>query len=579
MSTVLHAAVERALSSVLSDLGAGHLPGRLVPCPRPELGDVAVQDALAAARTLKRSPVSIASDIAARLSGLPEVASAEVVAPGYVNLRFSDAALSRSLDAQAADPARGVRPAATAERVVVDFGGPNLGKRLHVGHLRSFVVGEALCRMLRLVGHDVISDAHLGDWGLPCGQVVAQIRHLHPDAPWFVPGASGPFPDTLPVPDADLDGLYPLASVACKADPARLAEARAVTAAIQAGDPGPAALWALFSARAKASVLATCARLGVRYDLFLGESDAQADVPATLAAFDAAGAARREGEAVLVDLAAPSDRKPMPPLVLSRGDGSALYATTDLATIAGRARDLAPDRVLYVVDARQGLHFEQVFRAAAKAGLAPGIAFEHLGFGTVDGADGKPLRTRDGGVAGLDDLLDSAAAAARARVRDLDGPRADAVAEAVGLAALRVADLLNHRSNGYALDVDRATSFEGETGPYLLYALVRLRTLLAKAGTAPGPVAIAHPAERRLALACLGLGAAVQRAVDARSPHEAVRYAFALAGEVSRFYVECPVSGETDPAARASRVTLCTVARDALSLVLDAIACEVPEAM
>ncbi len=242
-------------------------------------------------------------------------------------------------------------------------------------------------------------------------------------------------------------------------------------------------------------------------------------------------------------------------------------------------RDLAPDRVLYVVDARQSLHFEQTFRAAAKAGLAPGVAFEHLGFGTVDGTDGKPLRTRDGGAMPLSGLLDAAVAKASEAVRDKEGVDRAATAEAVGLAALRVADLSTHRENGYALDLDAALRFEGHTGPYLLYALVRLRALLAKAGGEGGPVRIGHPAERRLALACLGLGPAVHRAAAARSPHELVGYAFALAGELSRFYVECPVGSEPDAAVRASRVSLCLATEAALAKALDLVGCVVPDAM
>ena len=577
--TPLHSAVEQALDAILSDLGLGAVPARLVPCPRPELGDAAVAAALPGARILKRAPIAIAGDIAERLRTLPELASAEVVPPGYVNIRFSDEAIAAALAEQAADTALGIATVQNPERIVMDFGGPNLGKALHVGHLRSFVIGESLRRILSAVGHEVISDAHLGDWGLPCGQIVAEIRHRFPDAPWFGPGATGPFPDVLPVPEDDLEALYPAASAACKSDPLRLDEARAMTAAIQAGMSGPAALWALFAGRAKGTVQDVCARLGVHYDLFLGESDAQEAVPATLAAFEAACVTRREGIALLVDLAEESDAKAMPPVVLSRGDGSALYATTDLATILQRTRDLRPDRVLYVVDGRQNLHFRQVFRAAAKAGLASETVFEHLGFGTVDGPDGRPLRTRDGGVMRLQDLLDAAVGKARDVVRDKEGFDANATAEAVGLAALRVADLSGHRENGYALDLDQALRFEGHTGPYLLYALVRLRSLLARAGADPGPVILSHEAERRLALACLGLGAAVHRAADARSPHELVAYVFGLAGELSRFYVECPVGAEPDPAVKASRISLGLTTQAALARALDLVGCEVPEAM
>lgn len=575
MHTVIHAAVERELGAAFAALGLGAVPARLVPCPAHEMGDAAIQAALPAARILRKPPIAIADDIAAVVDGISGVASAEVVPPGYVNLRFDDRALADALTTEAGR----IQPVEVPERMIVDFGGPNLGKALHVGHLRSFVIGESLRRILIAVGHDVISDAHLGDWGLPCGQIVCEIRRRHPDAPWFETDARGPFPDVLPVPDDDLDDLYPAASAACKADEGLLAEARTMTAAIQAGEPGPAALWALFAARAKLAVLRACGRLGVEYDLFLGEADAQEAVPRTLSMFEEAGLARRDGVALLVDLAEPTDRKPMPPLVLSRGDGSALYSTTDLATILQRARDPELARVLYVVDARQHLHFEQVFRAAGKAGLAPGVSFEHLGFGTVDGPDGKPLRTRDGGVMRLDDLLDEAVEKARATATDKPGVDARATAEAVGMAALKIADLSGHRANGYVLDLDRALAFEGHTGPYLLYALVRLRTLLAKVGAGPGPVVLGHAAERRLALAVLGFGPAVHRAAAGRTPHELVAYGFSLAGELSRFYVECPVGSEPDAGVKASRVAICRATEGVLARVLELLGCEVPAAM
>ncbi|MDE4914852.1 arginine--tRNA ligase [Methylobacterium sp. 092160098-2] len=575
MSTVIHAAVERELDAAFAALGLGAIPARLVPCPASEMGDAAIQAALPAARILRKPPIAIAADIASAIEGIAGVASAEVAHPGYVNLRFDDRAIAAALMAEAGR----ICPVDTPERMILDFGGPNLGKALHVGHLRSFVIGESLRRMLIAVGHDVISDAHLGDWGLPCGQIVCEIRRRHPGAPWFEDGTEGPFPKELPVPDQDLDVLYPAASAACKADAGLLAEARIMTAAIQAGDPGPAALWALFASRAKLAVRRACGRLGVGYDLFLGEADAQAAVPQTLAMFEDAGVVRHDGAALLVDLAETTDRKPMPPLVLSRGDGSALYATTDLATILQRARDPKLARVLYVVDARQHLHFEQVFRAAGKAGLASGVAFEHLGFGTVDGPDGKPLRTRDGGVMRLDDLLDEAVEKARAVAADKPGVDARATAEAVGMAALKIADLSGNRTNGYVLDLDRALAFEGHTGPYLLYALVRLRTLLAKVEAGPGPVVLGHAAERRLALAVLGFGPAVHRAAAGRAPHELVAYGFPLAAELSRFYVECPVGSEPDDAVKASRIAICRATEGVLARVIDLLGCEVPAAM
>lgn len=577
--TVLHSAVEHVLAGILAELGLGALPARLVPCPRPELGDAAVPAPLAGAKILRRPPMAIAGEIAARLSGLPGIAAAEPCPPGYVNLRFSDAAVAAALEAQAADPACGVTPVANPERIVIDFGGPNVGKLMHVGHLRAFVLGESLRRMLAAVGHDVVSDIHLGDWGLPAAMIVDELDLRGLARPWLAPATGAALPAVAPITEADLATLYPTAAAACRADAARMARARAVAAQMQAGAPGPLALWASVVALAKGPIDEICGRLGARFDLFLGEADVQGEIPALLARLMEAGVARRDGEAVVVDLAEPGDAKAMPPLVVVKGDGSSLYATSDLATIVARVRALAPDRMLYVVDERQSLHFAQVFRTAAKACLAPGIGFEHLGFGTVNGADGRPFRTRDGATMPLAELLDAAKAKAEEALREAPGLDRDAAAERIGLAALRIADLSAHRLTGYPLDLDRALQFEGRTGPYLLYALVRIRAVLAKAGGGAAPVALAHPAERELALACLGLDAALHRAVAARAPHELVTYAFELAGALGRFYVACPVASEPRLSLRGSRIALCRAAEAAMARAWDLLGLDVPAAM
>jgi arginyl-tRNA synthetase len=581
MTTVLHQEAEQALGTVLTSLGLHAIPPRLLPCPNQELGHAAVGSALPGAKLLKRAPMSIAADIAAAMSVAPVVARAVVAPPGYVNLSFADSALAAALEAQMVDPKCGIRTVARPERIVIDFGGPNI-KPMHVGHLRSQVIGEVLRRMLIAIGHDVISDIHFGDWGLPGGMILAEIRHRFPDAPWFSPGAAGPFPEKIPVSVDDLSTLYPQASAACKADKNRMDEARSTTTALQAGQPGLSALWRSIVALAKAHILRSCRRLGAHFDLTLGESDAQPEIPTLLFNLEASGIARREGAALLIDVARSDDRHDVPPLVVAKGDGSALYATTELATILMRQRDLGAERILYIVDGRQHLHFLQVFRAAEMFG---GPALEHIAFGTVNGSDGKPVRTRAGNIMGLVELLDLAKKKARDRL--VDGGRLqraspevlDDVADAIGTAAIRIADLSSSRTTGYILDLDRALSFEGKTGPYLLYTLVRLRRILAKAGSTGEPIVLHSPAERSVALACLGLGDAVHRAVASRSPHELTAWAFDLAAAVSRFYAECPVLSENDPFLRASRIALCSAAEAALGKALDLLGCRVPAVM
>ena len=621
--TPLHQAAHAVIAPVLTSLGIDAATLRLIPCPTPDLGDASTNIALQSARVLRKAPLQIAQDIAQALAGVPGISKALAVPPGYVNLTFDKAGIEAALAGQSADPALGIKTADRPERIVIDFGGPNI-KPMHVGHLRSLVIGESLRRILAACGHDMISDIHLGDWGLPMGMILSELQNRFPDSPWFTDAAGDPlsaepsgqqgYPAEPPVGPEDLAEVYPAASKACKEDPVRMEQARATTAALQAGDPRLMALWSAVVRTAKIKIMEACGRLGAHFDLELGESDAQPEIPSLIKRIEETGLARRDGAALVFDVVRESDTKPMPPLVLAKEDGSALYATTDLATIAMRVRDLRADRMLYVVDGRQELHFEQVFRVAKTAGISGDAGLEHIAFGTVNGPDGKPFKTRDGGVMRLEDLLDLATAKAHDRL--IEGGRlagADAkvlksTSEAIGLAALRIADLSSHRTSGYNLDLDRALSFEGKTGPYLLYAAVRLRAILAKAreaddasgpvgtggsqgaatdqafaqkaGTASGQkITIVHETERRLALKCLEINHAVSRAAATRSPHELTSWAFDLAAASSRFYVECPVATAEDPEIRASRLALADLTERCLVKALHLLGCVVPDAM
>jgi arginyl-tRNA synthetase len=572
------------MEHILADLGAPNVPILMAACPKPEMGDIAIGCALKAASVLKQSPMSIAHVIAERILQCSSVDTAVVAAPGYVNIAFTNDALSSALCTLANDPHHGVDKTKTPERIILDFGGPNI-KPMHVGHMRSLFIGESLRRLLLEVGHEVISDIHLGDWGMPAGMILCELQHKMPELPWFTNkdymGLKSPIsPDHI-------KDLYPTASAACKADPDRMAEARAMTADLQAGSPGPLALWKLIVQDAKQVILALCGRLGAHFNLELGESDAQPEIPSMLANLKTSGVARRDQGALIIDVAQPNDKHEVPPFVLEKGDGASLYSTTDLATLAVRVRDMNAQRVLYVVDARQSLHFLQLIRAAALSGIGGGCALEHIGFGTVNGTDGKPLKTRDGGVMPLQDLLDTIVEAARTRL--LDGGRfstqdphaLNEAAETIGLAAMRISDLTSSRLSSYTLDVERSLSFEGKTGPHLLYALVRLRSVLAKAEfvateIAPDP---RHHAERTLALACLSFGDAIDHAVESRAPHELVAWTFGLTAAIGRFYTECPVNSEPDPDLRESRLALCALVESLLSRSLYLLGCQVPSAM
>ena len=550
---------------------------RSVPATKPEFGDFQCNAAMALGKAAKRNPRDLAVAVAEGLRQAPEFAAVDVAGPGFLNLRLADTFVTERARAQAASPDLGILQTGGAP-VLIDFGGPNVAKPLHVGHLRSLVIGESLARIFAAQGVPVVTDIHLGDWGLQMGMLIGAIRRAHPDA---APGTVGHL-----ITVDEMQRLYPEASAACKAEPERMAEARALTAALQSGDPEVYADWSALRATSLADQKRDIDRLGSHFDLFLGESDAQPTVDALVPELKARGLAYESDGALVIDVASPEDAKPLPPLILAKRDGAATYGTTDLATIAARGRDPATARCarhIYVVDERQSLHFNQVFRAARRAGLAEGIDLVHVGFGTVNGVDGKPYRTREGGVARLRDLLEDAVEKARQRI-ETDDPAIDrdGLAEQVGLAAVKWADLSTLRLSGYSFNLDRMMSFEGNTGPYIQYACVRIGAIGAKAeaaGLRPSEIALGHPAERALAMACLRLPVAVAAASAGFAPNDIADLAFAVAQAFSRFYAECPVLNAEDEAARAARLALCGLAHAVLSKALWMLGIAVPQRM
>ena len=544
---------------------------------------------MAAAKALGKNPRTLASAAAEALAGAPGIASCDVAGPGFINIRVTAELLEQCARVQAEDPGLGVRSAAPTRRIMLDYGGPNVAKALHVGHLRSAVIGESLKRILRAQGHDVRADVHLGDWGTPMGMLISELARACPDLPYFDPDRTSGYPEHSPVTSDDLARMYPAASAACKRDPARMEAARKATAELQAGRPGYRALWAHFRSVSVEQVRASFAELGVGFDIWGGESDADPLIGPLISRLTRQGLCRESDGAVVVDVARDDDASPMPPLLLAKADGGALYATTDLVTLAERVSGPEPaEEILYVVDQRQALHFEQVFRVARKAGLDGGALLEHVGFGTVNGPDGKPFKTRDGGVMPLSELLDAAVRKAAQRLEEsghgacLSPDERSGLARVIGIGALKFADLSSVRTSGYAFDADRLVSFEGRTGPYVQYAAVRIRSMLDKAaaaGVAPGPITIGTAAERDLALACQAFGPAVAAAARKRTPSDVAEYAFALAQAFSRFYAACPVLQEEDPSIRSSRLTLCRLAYDVLVRALYLLGIETPQRM
>ncbi|MDQ0008018.1 arginyl-tRNA synthetase [Luteibacter jiangsuensis] len=578
--------IDAKLAVVFHSLGLPAHLARVQPSDRPELGDLQCNGALGGARDLRRAPRLIAEDIASCLRGDPAFASVEVAGPGFVNLRLSTAFLAACGADMVADERLGIVDEGRGRLVILDFGGPNVAKPLHVGHLRSLVLGESLRRIHTALGWRTHADAHLGDWGLQMGMLSAAIRHRAPELAYFQPEAGQSYPANPPVSLQELEQLYPEAAAACRADPERMAEARADTAALQAGDPGLLALWHALRALSLEAQVADFRELGIVFDALDGESDVRDAIAPLVERLLASGTARQSDGALVVDVVDPGDTHEVPPLLLAKSDGAALYATTDLATLEARATMAGLARVVYVVDQRQALHFAQVFRVAEKAGIAPGVELLHAGFGTVNGRDGKPFKTRDGGVAKLTDLLDEAVERAAVRIGEsghgagLDDGGRRTLARQVGIGAVKFADLSGDRLSGYVFDADRLVAFEGRTGPYLQYACVRLRSLLDKAAASTvGPVVPVVDEERDLLLSCLGFAGTVSEAGRQLQPGILAEYAFGVAQRFSRFYAACAVIGEPDASIRASRLGLCVLTRRVLEKSLDLLGVDVPPRM
>jgi len=555
---------------------------------RADLAQFQCNGALAAAKLAKAAPRAIAERIAARLRGDALFAKVEIAGPGFINLDVTDEALAFRTAALAQDERLAAPRTGTGKTLVIDFGGTNVAKPMHVGHLRASIIGESLQRLFRANGWRVLSDVHLGDWGLPMGQLIAEIGRRDIAPIYFDATFTGPYPPASPVTMEELEEVYPAASAACKADPVRLDEARAATAELQAGRPGYRALWRHFFQVSEQGLKREFASLGVAFDLWKGEADVDALISPMIEDLKSRHLAVTSDGALIVPVGEPADRKEIPPLMLLKSDGAVLYGTTDLATIVDRVASYDPDLILYVVDQRQHLHFEQVFRAARKAALNGKALLEHAGFGTVNGVDGKPLKTRAGGVMKLYDLIAMATDEAALRLAE-QGLAADyppeeraEIARIVGLAAIKFADLSNFRTSDYGFDLARFTRFEGKTGPYLQYAAVRMRSILRKAdgeGYARRMPAVHSEEERKLLLLLLGLPDAMTNAEAKRAPNVLCDYAFALAQEFSRFYTAHHILSETDSSLRAARLGLCDLTLRVLVKVLDLLGILVPTRM
>lgn len=600
LKSVLGEAVEAAFAAI----GAPPELGRVTPSDRPDLADFQSNGALAAAKRLGKNPREIATAVADKLAGDPRLAAVEIAGPGFINLKVAEAALSDRADTIAADPRAGAASVAHARKVIVDYGGPNVAKPMHVGHLRASIIGESLKRLYRFRGDEVVGDAHFGDWGYQMGLLIGAVMDEKPAVAAVVEainaGGQGDVSAFEQVSLADLDRLYPEAAAKGKTDTDYRDRARKITAALQTKQPGYYALWERFRDVTRVALERDFHALGVDFDWWKGESDVEPLIPPMVAELDAKGLLVDDQGARIIRVAREGETKkkklpdgsvvtvPSPdPLLVVSSEGSAMYGTTDLATILDRKQIFGPDLIIYCVDQRQADHFEIVFRAAYLAGYAVEGQLQHIGFGTMNGTDGKPFKTREGGVLKLNDLIELTRSKARERLREaglgenLPPEEFEATAGKVAVAALKFADLQNFRGTSYVFDLDRFMSFEGKTGPYLLYQAVRVKSLLRRAaeeGVAQGPVTVAEPAERDLVLTLDAFDAALSEAYDRYAPNALAEHAYRLSQAFSRFYAACPIM-QAEPAVKASRLTLAATTLRQLELALDLLGIATPDRM
>ncbi len=548
--------------------------GKVVVSNRLDLCQFQCNGAFAAAKQYKQSPVRIANEVVSQIHMDDVISKIEVVPSGFINITITDAYLLNFVEAVYNDKHNGVPQAENPETIVLDYGNPNVAKPLHVGHLRSAIIGEALKRIIKSTGRTAIGDVHLGDWGLPMGLVLEELLER--------------YGDNMPSLTAELlNDIYPFASQKSKTDEAFLEKARDTTAKLQKGDPQYTQIWRNMVDVSIADIKKTFDRLDVSFDYWYGESDSSKYVPELLQILSDKHLLVQSEGAQVVEVVKESDKAPFPPTIVVKSNGSEGYATTDIATIIQRERDFGPSQIWYVVDFRQNLHFNQVFRTAQKANLIPETTeLTHLCFGTVNGTDGKPFKTRDGGVMQLSELLDTVANCAYEKLRisdETDEATKRAVAEKIGIAAIKFGDLINHYSKDCIFDIDKFMASEGKTGVYLLYMVARINSILKKAeGIASVEVKLSgvySQSERELLLKLALTGNAFMSAYKEKAPNIICENAYQIAVAFSKFYHENHILGEVDAQKKASWLSLCVITKDLLKKHLDTLAIDTVELM
>lgn len=556
---------------------------------RPDLCEYQCNGAMAAAKAYKKAPIMIAKDVVANLEKSKVFSQVAAVNPGFINLKLEDEFLAEYLRQMQADENLSVEKAEHPRRIMIDYGGPNVAKPLHVGHLRSAIIGESIKRMGRLLGHEVIGDVHLGDWGLQMGLIITELKERKPELVYFDDSYEGEYPQEAPFTISELEEIYPTASGKSKKDEAYKEEAMQATYLLQHGHRGYQAVLKHILEVSVTDLKKNYERLKVSFDLWKGESDAQPYIPQMVEEMKQKGYARLDDGAWVVDVKEDSDTKEIPPCIILKSDGASLYTTTDLATIIDRMQHYHPDEIIYVVDKRQEMHFIQVFRCARKTGLVEeDTALKFLGFGTMNGKDGRPFKTREGGVMRLETLIQDINEEMFKKItenHEIDPAEARETAKLVGLAAIKYGDLSNQASKDYVFDVDRFTSFEGNTGPYILYTIVRIKSILNKYQAGGGKVG-AHliqgpsgESEKALMLELSRFNSVMENAFEEIAPHKICSYIYDLSNEFNHFYHETRILTEEDEEKKAGWIQLLALTRDVLETCIDVLGFEAPEKM
>ena len=564
---------------------AGYDPayGRVTVSNRPDLCEYQCNGALSAAKQYKCAPIQIAKAVVEQLNA-QDYSLVEAVMPGFINLKLSGSFLQGYLEQMRTAKKFGVAMSGAGKTIVVDYGGAIVAKPLHIGHLRPAIIGESLKRLYRFLGWNTIGDVHLGDWGLQMGLIIAELSEREPELPYFDPDYTGDYPTEAPFTVTDLEEIYPTAS-AKKSDPEFSHKAHQATLELQQGRRGYRALWQHIMNVSVADLRKNYDNLDVHFEKWLGESDADPYIPAMVEDLKARGIAVQSQGAWVIPVAEEGDKKEIPPCILVKSDGSSIYATTDLATLVQRTRDWHPDKVLYVTDKRQNLHFEQVFRAARKAGIVPPeTELEHVGFGTMNGKDGKPFKTRDGGVLRLETLISDMTDFVRAKVVEnkiVDDSEVEATTAKIAMAALKYGDLSNQPTKDYNFDMERFAAFEGNTGPYILYTIVRIKSILTRYGAWEGlPIQVpANDCAKDLMLSVTKLGPTLEQAQKTSCPNLICAYIYELAGCVNKFYHETRILSEEDEGLKAGYISLIGLSKDILETCIGILGFSAPEKM